>query len=521
MSKRAVIYVRVSTDEQAKGYSLQTQKEKCEAHAVERGYTLAATFQDAHTGTELDRPGLNELNQFIADEGVDVLIVYDIDRLSREVGNQAIIEMEMARADVSIEYVLGGYDGTPEGELMKVIKSGIAQYENRQRVERSRRGKAGRVRAGYVLCGGGRAPYGYTYVSEPHKGWFEINPDEADVVRKIYSWLTDEGLSSYAIAKRLWDENVLTRGDYSAVVAKTGGRSEWSPSTVRQIIANSTYKGVWHYGKTRRTSVNGKTKNVRLPPSEWLPVEVPAIIDEAAWEKAQEHLKKNRENSKRNTRRQYLLRGLVFCTCGRRWTGRYKKTAKRGYYRCPATQTEQRRNLCDCRFGIRTELLENAVWETAASFILNEKKARREIERRRNEAQGEAELKMERLQEVETSMAEVDRKMEILLDQILMGDFSESLIANRKKELANERTKLQAKAQRITEELASTAMTPEREDELMAFLRKVAATLENPTFETKRRVMEMLEVRVDVISREKIKVSGVISPDGSIVDITP
>jgi hypothetical protein len=64
-------------------------------------------------------------------------------------------------------------------------------------------------------------------------------------------------------------------------------------------------------------------------------------------------------------------------------------------------------------------------------------------------------------------------------------------------------------------------MTPEREDELMAFLRKVAATLENPTYDTKRRVLEMLEVRVDVISREKVKVSGVISPDGLIVDITP
>lgn len=100
-----------------------------------------AEFTDMHTGTEIDRPGLSELYLFVEKNIVDVLIVHDLDRLSREVGNQAIIEMEMARAGLEIEYVLGQYAKTPEGELTKNIKAVIAQYENRQRVERSRRGK--------------------------------------------------------------------------------------------------------------------------------------------------------------------------------------------------------------------------------------------------------------------------------------------------------------------------------------------------------------------------------------------
>jgi site-specific DNA recombinase len=164
MNNRSVLYARVSTEEQTKGYSLPTQLEACRKYAVDKGYSVAGEFTDAHTGTELDRPGLNELYQFLETTKIHSMIVYDIDRLSRQVNNQAIIEMEMAKNGLQIEYVLGGYTDSPEGELMKIIKSGIAQYENRQRTERSRRGKLGKAKAGYVVCPAGRAPFGYDYV---------------------------------------------------------------------------------------------------------------------------------------------------------------------------------------------------------------------------------------------------------------------------------------------------------------------------------------------------------------------
>jgi site-specific DNA recombinase len=247
MDKTAVIYSRVSTEEQGRGYSLPTQVESCRKYAAEKGYRVVAEFQDMHTGTDLDRPGLIALYMFVEKEHVDVLLVHDIDRLSREVGNQAIIEMELGNAGVQIEYVIGQYGANPEGELMKLIKSGIAQYENRQRVERSRRGKLGKAKAGNIVCPTGRAPFGYTYNSESHRGWFTVNEREAEVVQKIYTMLVEEGLSSYGIAKGLWEGQVLTKGDYSDVVFKKSGRGEWSPSTVRKIISNPAYKGIWYY----------------------------------------------------------------------------------------------------------------------------------------------------------------------------------------------------------------------------------------------------------------------------------
>lgn len=69
MMKRAVIYARVSTDEQGQGYSLPTQLESCRKYAAERGYVVAEEFTDMHTGTEIERPGLNELYRLVEKKG--------------------------------------------------------------------------------------------------------------------------------------------------------------------------------------------------------------------------------------------------------------------------------------------------------------------------------------------------------------------------------------------------------------------------------------------------------------------
>ena len=64
MTKQAAIYSRVSTDEQAKGYSLSSQIEACHSYAKERGYIVTATFSDDYTGAAIDRPELNMLRDY-------------------------------------------------------------------------------------------------------------------------------------------------------------------------------------------------------------------------------------------------------------------------------------------------------------------------------------------------------------------------------------------------------------------------------------------------------------------------
>ena len=217
MNKRAVIYARVSTDEQTKGYSLQTQIESCKQYAVERGYVLLHIFSEDYSGASLDRPELNNVRDFLANDDVDVVIVYDVDRLARKSIYQALIEEEFMRDGAVIEYVIGQYDDSDEGRLQKQIRGSIAEYEKAKILERSKRGKRGKAMSGFVLVGS-RPPYGYSVVSEPHKAWLEINEEEAEIVRAIFSWYLygDESgkpLSMNAIAKKLTNMGVPTRGD--------------------------------------------------------------------------------------------------------------------------------------------------------------------------------------------------------------------------------------------------------------------------------------------------------------------
>lgn len=110
--------------------------------------------------------------------------------------------------------------------------------------------------------------------SELHKGWLVIDEEEARGVRQRYAGLL-EGQSCYAIARTLYEQQILTRGDLDDAVTKKAQPGAWSPSTVRRMVANERYKGIWYFGKTRRQKVNGKTVQRTTPQEDWIAVDVP------------------------------------------------------------------------------------------------------------------------------------------------------------------------------------------------------------------------------------------------------
>src|SRR5215207_9537667 len=92
-----IIYSRVSSDEQAKGYSLSTQEESCRRYCADHGYAIVGAFHDAHSGTELDRPGLNAAIEAVDALKPTVVLLHDVDRLGREIIVQAIAERDLTR----------------------------------------------------------------------------------------------------------------------------------------------------------------------------------------------------------------------------------------------------------------------------------------------------------------------------------------------------------------------------------------------------------------------------------------
>jgi site-specific DNA recombinase len=191
---RAVIYLRVSTEEQAKeGNGLEAQNDACTAYAERLGYTVIATTRDdgiSGTAGIDERPGLAEALRLCREHKADVLLCYAADRLSRSVGLFDLLRDMLIKAGVRFETVKEGQDFTKaESLLMGDIYSAFAAEERRRIAARLYGGR--RVRSKRDGMGSGPIPYGYTMSGD---GTIEIDRRAAHVIcllldlRKIHTY---------------------------------------------------------------------------------------------------------------------------------------------------------------------------------------------------------------------------------------------------------------------------------------------------------------------------------------------
>lgn len=203
--ERAVLYARVSKDDRGKdGRNLDGQLEMGQEYANEKSYRVIAELSEddkGASGAEIDLPQLNRIRDMARNREFDVLIVRELDRLSRSLAKQLIVEEELNRYGVRIEYVLAEYDDTPEGRLQKHIRATIAEYEREKIKERMNRGKRLKVKSGSVIVAG-RPPYGYRLVKDDKAMWLEIVEDQAPIIKLIFTWYL-EGASLWEIGRRL------------------------------------------------------------------------------------------------------------------------------------------------------------------------------------------------------------------------------------------------------------------------------------------------------------------------------
>jgi site-specific DNA recombinase len=154
------------------------------------------------------------------------------------------------------------------------MHAALAEYEQAKLLERTRRGKVGRIQAGHA-CGSG-VPFGYRYVSEPRKGYWEIDESEAAIVRQMFVWCLG-GMLTRATATRLTEARVSTPSERSGArkTRKLLPRGLWGASTARQILHNPAYMGEAIWAKQCNIS---KTRRKPRPEAEWVRLAVPAII---------------------------------------------------------------------------------------------------------------------------------------------------------------------------------------------------------------------------------------------------
>ena len=152
--KRAILYARVSTDEQARsGFSLAQQLEALNAYAAREGYEVLEEVTDpGQSGASLERPGMDRVRDLVAAGGVSVALAQDRNRFAREPAYHYLLRKEFEEHGTRLKALNDRGGDSPEGELTDGIIDQIAKFERAKTAQRTRRGKLAKLREGKILA---------------------------------------------------------------------------------------------------------------------------------------------------------------------------------------------------------------------------------------------------------------------------------------------------------------------------------------------------------------------------------
>ena len=378
------VYARVSTARQEEEGTIETQLSAVREFAAKNNYTIVKDYVDnGWSGDMLARPALDQLREDAKKKLWQAVLIYDPDRLARRYSFQEFVMDEWREIGIEPLFVTVSPSRNHEDRLMYGVRGIFAEYERTKIAERFRLGKIRKAREGHIITPEGA--YGYTFIKKKDgkHGYYEINTEEAAVVKRIFSFIADEGLSIRKLAGRLQELGIPPRKSKKGV---------WNTSTLCTLLRNKTYIGEAHYGasyavvpqkplKQETYRKIKKTSRRMRPESEWIIIPTPAIIDRELFMRTQQRLKDNFVMARRNRKNEYLLSGKIRCVCGRTRAGEGPQQGKHLYYRCsdrvhsyplPPTCTQR---------GVNARIADELVWEQVTRLMSSKELMLKQVER--------------------------------------------------------------------------------------------------------------------------------------------
>lgn len=348
---KAAAYARYSTDRQTENsiaYQLQEIRRYCDRSNI----PIVATFTDqACSGTNADRAGFQSMVAAAEAGEIDTVVIYDISRGSRDVGDWFSFRKQMMFLGVNVISATGQRIGdltNGQDFLLELLTVGMGQAEVLGTRQKSLDGVAVKARDGVFL--GGLPPYGYDVVNQQ----YVINPEEARIVEQIYDMYAD-GYGYREIIDAL-----------GGALGKRG--RPLGTTSLKSILTNERYIGTYTWNK-RRVKLLRKWAGGKLNPN-CIRIEdaLPPIIDKGTWERVQNRMKDNKRNaSNKAVRRTYLLSGLIECeSCNAAYVGhtsRNTKGCETAYYVCG---NKYRTHTCKAKNINAVELEEFVVMQVRA-----------------------------------------------------------------------------------------------------------------------------------------------------------
>ncbi len=370
---RAVLYARVSTEEQLEGWSIPAQQREFAAYCQQKGWQSTGIYTEEGKSARSDaiekRPEFRRLLGDCERGAFDVVVVHSLDRWSRNLSVTLQSFKQLADQGIAFSSITENIDySTPEGKLFIAMIGAFAQYFSDSLAKHTSKGMKERAMQGLP---NGDIPFGYRRHDQDNpddqKGHVYIIPEEAEAIRQVFKHYAGGGWSLSALAAWLNKQDFRTRNkrplkDGNGQVV-TGPRP-FSLYSVRWMLHNPFYMGKVSYHGRLYPGAHG------------------AIVDEGLFNSVQTQLRnaKGRSKTFSASYRLYLLKGLARCIyCG---YPLWCETSTRGqsFYREPRRAQES----YDCPAGGRTiscRTIDNQMDRIIKSLTLDPSWRRRIIEK--------------------------------------------------------------------------------------------------------------------------------------------
>jgi site-specific DNA recombinase len=468
-TKRAAIYVRVSTTRQAEAdLSIPDQIKQLREYCARRGWTVADEFTEpGASARDDDRPAFQDMISKATglDRPYDVVVVHSLSRFSRDTMDSEFYVRKLRRSDVELVSITQELGQDAHGDLIRKIVNAFDEHQSRENAKHTHRAMLENARQGF--WNGAAPPFGYATAIRERRGNKDkkvlvINEEEARLVRKIFGlYLGEDGppMGLKAIVNHLNQQGINRRGRRFGI------------GSLQDLLTTSTYCGRHYFNQT-----DSRSKKKR-PRSQWIEMAVPAIIDEETFNRTQLTLRSRspRRTPPRVVNGPTMLAGVARCAhCG---AAMIQNTGKGGLYRyyCCSRKMKQGATACPGQ-RIRMDELDKMVLDYLSGQLFTPERLEKLLASFLHEASQNAQARKERLRQARDSRAELDAGLNRLLALVERGLMQpdDPALAERMEQIQRQKAELDREVSRLQDslKLGAPILTPDKLDTLSIAMRK-------------------------------------------------
>jgi site-specific DNA recombinase len=477
--KQVGIWIRVSTEDQARGESPEHHEKRARIYAEMKGWNVAKVYRlEAVSGKAV--MGHSEAKRMLADVRsgqITGLVFSKLARLARNT-RELLDFAELFRACgadlVSLQEAID--TSSPAGRLFFTMIAAMAQWEREEIAERVQASVPIRAKLGKPI--GGAAPFGYRW----HEKRLEPDPKEAPV-RGLLHELFAEHQRKKTVARILNERGYRTRNG-----------SAFTDTTVTRLLLDSTAKGVHLQNYTR---TNDRTKSWDLKPeNEWVHTRVEAIVSEELWDTCERIVLAQRERATPAAKKAvHLFAGFAFCTCGEKM---YVRSSSPKY-------------VCEkCRNKMPVADLEAVYREQLHHFLVSPE----EIDAH-DAAANESMREKERLiASAEVELRKIEAEDESVFQLYLAKELSKEDFGRRHRPLSERRAQIENELPRLQAELDILRIGTFSRREALGEARDLTDRWSDLPLQEKRQIVEAITDRI-VIGKEDVEITLLHLPSGT------